>query len=250
MDEKNEVPKKKNRKKIIFWILAILFVLLLIPVIIAIWVCAVLFDEKPLPTVNKTPDFQQYESVIKKFKPGKNENTEEALMKDKTVALSKTEVNAVLDSLTAGARGYLAVKLPDTSISDIRFENGALHADVSQKSAFSTPFGKYMNMKITLIPRIEDKHMYLEVTNLSVGSIQLSGNWIQKYIDKDLQNFEKTDDGKLIISMLKGLQLEKDNVKVTFNPFQVQMFLMQKALSIFSEGGSDGGISDLLQLLK
>jgi uncharacterized protein YpmS len=249
-EEKKETGKRTGRK-IILWIMGILLICILIAIGIATWLCATLFDEKPLQIINNEPDYSQYKSCIKKFKikPKDGESLEDALMKDKTVDLSKDEVNAVLDSLTFGARGYLAVKLPNTTLSDLRFENAALHAKVSQKSAFSTPFGDYMNMTITITPRIENNHLYLDVRNLSVGSMTLSGDWVQKYIDTDLKQFEKTDDGQMIVTMLKGLQLEKNSVKVTFNPMQVNMFVMQKALSIFSNG--DGGdLSDMLKLLK
>ena len=252
MEEKIEQPKKRSVKKIVFWILGIMLVLMLIPVVVAAWICAALLDPQPLPARDCQPDFSQYESCIKKFqiRQEEGESLEAAMIKDKTVQLTKAEVNAVLDSLTAGARGYLAVRLPDTTICDVRFEKGALYADVSQKAAFSTPFGNFMNMKITIIPRIENQHLFLDVKKLSVGTMQLSGDWVQKYIDKDLKNFEKSDNGQMIVSMLKGLQLGDDYVKVTFNPMQVNMFLMQQALSIFSEGGDSSNMSDLLKMLK
>lgn len=252
MEEKIDQPKKRSVKKIVFWVLGIMLVLTLIPVGIAAWVCAALLDPQPLPTMERQPDMSQYASCMQKFQvqPEEGESREAALLKDKTVKLSQAEVNAVLDSLTVAARGYLAVKLPDTTICDVRFENGALHADVSQKAAFATPFGNYMNMQITIIPRIEDQHLFLDVKNLSVGTMQLSSNWIQKYIDRDLKDFEKTDDGQMIVSMLKGLQLGTDYVEVTFNPAQISIFLLQKLFSSFSEGGDGGNMSDLLKMLK
>jgi len=246
-----KVIKKSNVKKILLWILGIIFTLILILVGIIAWICAALFDQEPLPIVKRDVDLSQYNSCIAKFKIKKQEgeSAEAAYLKDKTVDLSQDEVNAILNSLTAGARGYLAVKLPDTTIADIQFKNGALYADVSQKATFATPFGKYMNMKLTMIPRIENQHLYLDVTNLSVGSMVVSGDYVQQFIDKDLKKFEKTENGQTVITMLKGLELDDDSVKVTFNPMQISMFLMQKALSIFSESGN-GGSSDLSDLLK
>ena len=252
-DEK-KIIKKSNGKKILLWILGIVFTLILIMLAIAAWVCAALFDQKPLPIVKREVDLSQYNSCIAKFKiqRSEGESAEAAYMKDKTVDLSQDEVNAILNSLTAGAREYLAVKSPKTSIADIHFKNGALYADVSQEATFATPFGKYMNMKLTMIPRIENQHMYLDVTNLSVGSMVVSGNYVQEFIDNDLKNFEKTENGQTVITMLKRLELDDDSVKVTFNPMQISMFLMQKALSIFSESGNDEGsdLSDLLKLLQ
>lgn len=262
MDIKNEnettdselksVTKKRTGKKILLWCLGIVLFGIVAALGITAWICAALFDHKPLPVVSRQPDTSQYQSCISKFQvqPKEGESVQEAWARDKTVALSKKEVNAILDSITVGAREYLKVKSPDTTISDVYFKNGALHAKVSQKNVFPTPFGNYMNMRLILIPRIEDGHLYMDVKKLSTGTIDVSGEWIQEYIDNDLKHFETTDNGKVVVKMLKGLQLGEDNIKVTFNPMQVNMFLMQKALSIFSGEGGGGDLSEMLKLLQ
>lgn len=253
--ESKETPKKKKgkTKKILLWSFGIFLGLMLIVLCITAWIMAALFDPKPLPLVNKVPDREQYQSCLQKFKDGavKLQSDPNELVKDQTIILSKKEVNAVLDSLTAVARGYLVMRLPDTTICDVRFEDGALFADVSQKVLVYNPFGQYMNMKLAIIPRVENNHLYLDVKSLQAGSMELSGDWVQGFINKDLKNFEKTDDGQMVVNTIKGLKLEPDKVHITYSPIQVQVLLMQQTLKLFSndgEGGADSG--DLLKLLQ
>ena len=252
--EPKTAEKRRRGRKVLHWYLGTILLGILIALGIIAWICAALFDSKPLPKISRDPDPSQYQSCINKFRvrPEGGENFQQALLKDKTVELSKKEVNAILNPVVLGAREYFKVKLPNTTISDVRFENGALHADISHKNTFSTPFGNYLNMHLTLIPRVEDGHLYLDVKKLSVGTVDLSGDWIQQYIDKNLRHFEKTNDGKMIVNMLKGFHTEADSIEVTFNPMQVNIFIIQKTLRIFSDKGKGkkGNLSKMLELLK
>lgn len=245
---------KRKAKKILLLILGIFLLILLVVIGIVAWIAAALFDPKPMPTVNKLPDMEQYQSCLMKFQQevAKTQEDPNALAKDQTIELSKKEVNAVLDSLTTSARAYLAIKLPDTTICDVRFDNGILYADVSQKAMFSTPFGHFVNMQLAIIPKVANQHLYLDVKSLKAGSMELSGDWVQKYIDKDLRDFEKTEDGEMVVRTLKGLRLESDKVYITYSPLQIQLLLTTQLLKLFSddEDSNSSNSAELLKLLQ
>ena len=258
--EKQE--KKNTVKKVLFWALGIILAIMLMIIGTAIWMAAAIFDENPMPPVNKVPDMQQYQACLMKFQEAvlKPQDSTDALTKDQTLEFSKAEINALLDTLALSARTYLAMRLPDTTICDARFENGVLYADVSQKFLFSNPFGKYINMRLAIIPKVADQQLYLKVKSVTAGSMELSGKWVQHQIDQELRNFEQTEDGQMVIATIKGLRLEPDKVYITYNPMQLQMLLTNQMLRLFSDqsglelklnnGSLNGNTEDLLKLLE
>jgi len=244
------VPKKNKGKKLLFWILAIIACLMLITLAFTAWFLAGILDHEPLPTVLKVPDFIQYQNCINKIQQ-KIFNNNTGSTEDQTLEFTKAEINALLDSSTQISRIYLAKKIPDIKICDVSFEKGALYANISQKIPFSTPFGRYMNIKIQLIPRIKNKHLYVKIRSLSLGTMQLSGMFVQEYIDTKLIEFETSKHHKMLIKTLKSLQLDENKIIITFNPQQIQILLMHQALQIFSDKKNDSNtFYNLLNLLQ
>ena len=250
-----EVKKKNSIKKILLIIFAICLVMFLMVIGISVWVCSQLFDHKPLEEVSRTPDYKHIENITKKFgidlnKKQKNNMAQQLITlfmtPSKTVKLSKEEVNSLLDSATIGARLYISQKMPNLTLSDMRFENGVLCADISFDSGYSTPFGKYLNGKIKLIPTISGKQFHLTITNLSLGGIGVSGDTLQPIIDRDLKEFEKTKDGKAILNIVTDFSVEKEYIKITFKPQELTMFVYQK---IGNSSNGDGALELLQQFL-
>lgn len=251
-----EAKKKNSIKKILLKIFAICLLMFLMVLAIVAWVCSELFDHKPLEEVTRTPDYKHIENITKKFgidldKKKKNNIAQQFLTllmtPSKTVELSKEEVNSLLDSVTIGARLYLSQKMPNLTLSDMRFENGVLCADISFDSGYSTPFGKFLNGKIKLIPTISEKHFYLTITNLSLGGISVSGDPLQPTIDRDLKEFEKTEDGKAILNIITDFSVEKEYIKITFKPQELTMFVYQK---MGNSSNGDGGMELLQKFLQ
>lgn len=249
----NPVKKKSTWKRVLLWIIGIFLLIMLICIGLAAWIASSLFDTKPLPEVTKVPDMEKYQSCLSKFQNEilKTQEDTNSLMKDQTIEFSKAEVNAVLDTLTLSARTYLALKLPDTKICDIRFDNGILYADISQKVLFSTPFGQYINMKLEIIPKVANQQIQLNVKSLQAGTMGISGDWVQQHINKEMRKFEQTEDGQMVVATIKGLKLEPDKVYITYNPMQVQMLLTNQLLKLFSdEGGQELNLGNSQELLK
>lgn len=251
--KKTPEKKKSNTKKILLWSFGITLAIFLVLIGITCWVLATIFNSQPLSMVAKSTDLEVVQQCSDKFARllEKNQDDPNALYKDQTVVFSKKEVNKVLDNLTIGAREYLNIEHPDTIISDVRFEDGVLYADASQKVAFYNPFGQYVNMKLAIVPRIENKHLYLKVKSMKAGSIELSGDWVQGNIDKELRKFEETENGQLIVGSLKGVKLESDKVYITINPFSLSTLYTTLLLKMFAGGlGEEMGDQNSLQVLE
>jgi len=257
-----EPPAKKNKTKyILFGCLGgiVLFVVLIVSLVL--WGVSAVFDSEPLPEVVKNLDADKMLSVAEKF--GINQNSVESekdiavqllntlLETKKTVTLTKGEANALLDYAVVEGRKYLKQKLPLITLSDAYFDKGFLYVSATYKNVFSTPFGRYLNMHITLLPGVENKHIVLNVKNLKVGSMIVSGQSLQKKLDEGLIDFEKTEDGRMFIEVVSKLDVQKESVTISFNPQKMTMMLL-KSLQGGATGSGGGEIdaSALLDMLQ
>ena len=248
-----EPPKKKSHTKlIIFGCLGSVIFIIIVFISLALWGFSMFFDNKPLENVLKQPDEQQLVSIAKKFGVNENVDSEENIQmqllntlmsNEKTITLNKDELNTLIDYSVMGGREYLKQKFPAATIANAYFKDGKLFIDASYKNSFSTPFGQYINMHITFIPGISNRHISLKITNLKLGSILVSGTNLQKEIDNAITDFEKTEDGKMIIDVVTKLNIQKESVTLTFNPQKLTMMLIQQVQ------GSDGSV-DLNSLMK
>ena len=253
-----EPPKKKSHTKlIVFGCLGSVIFIIIVFISLALWGFSMVFDAKPLENVLKQPDEQQLVSISKKF--GINEDTDSKeniqmqllntlMSNEKTITLNKDELNTLIDYSVMGGREYLKQKFPAATISNAYFQDGKLFVDASYKNSFSTPFGQYINMHITFIPGVSNHHISLRITNLKVGSMLISGSNLQKEVDKAIVDFEKTDDGKMVIEVVKKLDVQKDSVSVTFNPQKLMMMMIQHMQGQSSDGSID--LNSLMQMIQ
>jgi len=250
--------KSKKNKYLLFGCLGVMFLTIIIIVLSVLWVFSALFDDKPLEEVAKNPDPDKMVSIAEKFGIDQKESGDQQEMvmqllntlmeTSKTVTLSKEETNALLDYAVVGGREYLKQKFPSVSLSNAYFDNGCLYVAASYKNTFSTPFGQYLNMKITIIPGVKENHISLSVKNLEVGSITVSGNSLQTKLDEGIADFEKTKDGKMFLEVVSHLDVKQESVTITFNPQKMTMTLLNSMGAGQDKGGLDADA--LMQMLQ
>ena len=263
LNEENSVQspeqqkQKRKTKLIVFGCLGSFLFVIIVLISLSLWGISLIFDKKPLNNVLKEPNEEQLVNIAKKFGVDENADSKEnitmqllnTLMEnEKTITLNKSELNTLIDYSVMGGREYLKQKFPAATISNAYFKDGKLFVDASYKNSFSTPFGQYINMKITFIPGVSNHHISLRITNLKVGSMLISGSNLQKEIDKAIVDFEKTEDGKMIIDVVKKLDIQKESVTVTFNPQKLMMMLIQQIQGQSSDGSID--INSLMQMMQ
>jgi uncharacterized protein YpmS len=196
------IKKSKKNKYLLFGCLGLMLLVVVVIISFVLWGLSALFDEKPLEEVAKNPDPDKMVSIAEKFgldQQGGGDQQEmmmqllNTLMEtSKTISLSKSETNALLDYAVVGGREYLKQKFPFVILADAYFDNGCLYVSASYKNTFSTPFGQYLNMKMTLIPGVENNHISLKVKKLDVGVINVSGESLQQMLDEVIDDFERT----------------------------------------------------------
>ncbi|MBN1863703.1 MAG: hypothetical protein JW808_02255 [Victivallales bacterium] len=231
----HELPEKKRRKVLFGCLLAALLTIVACLVIVTILLYSC-FDHEPLEEVARIPDTRHLESLMNKFYiSSESKDSDKALQimgllmqQSMTLELSGEEVNALLEYSVIASRPYLATRLPNFKLSDARFKDGTLQAEGSYDTETKTPFGKYLNIKIRLVPKIKDEKFIAEVRHLSVGSGVVSGRSLQNSINRKLDTFAKSQTGEEILEVIQELDIKDDTLTITFNPRQMTMFLSKK----------------------
>ena len=253
------VNKSKKNKYILFGCLGLMLFGIILIIAVVLWAASVFFDEKPFEEVAKNPDPEKMVSIAEKFGIDQNSSggdQQEIAMQllntlmetSKTITLTKEETNALLDFAVVGGREYLKQKFPSVTLGDAYFDNGALYVSASYKSNFSTPFGQYLNMQMTLIPGVKDNHISLKVKNLKVGSVTVSGDSLQEKLDEGISDFENSKDGQEFLDIVSRLDVKQDAVTLTFNPQKMTMTLLNGMGAGDGNGGIDAGA--LMQMLQ
>lgn len=229
---------KKNttltkRKKILLSLIGFFLLIFVFVVILLIWLTSSLFDHQPFETVEKNPDYEKLQRIA--WKLGLQEQSEKKteiasqllsllFTQAKTVYLSKEEVNALFDSAVIISRDHRAREIPSLTLADLKFENNAIHLYYSLENSFSTPFGKYLNIKFVFVPAIENNHLSLCIRNISIGSFSFSGKELKSLVDEKVMEFEKTENGKDVLDMIIDLKIARNEISITYNPQKVALF--------------------------
>jgi len=229
-----KLVKKRRGRKIILWCLGIVLLILLLLIGVALWFTAALFDNTPRKIIRNEPDYDKLEQIAAKFGiesgDGINNNTAskwiELLLQDiKIVELSKEEMQALCNTSVLSSEIYLSNTMPELTITNCQFVNGYFTVDCSFESSFSTPFGKYLNIRIIFLPKILKKHLHLKIKSFSVGSIIIKGEQIQELVDEELKQFENTQNGKDLLAVVKTFYVEKEKVTIVFYPKKAALLL-------------------------
>ena len=170
-----------------------------------------------------------------------------------TLVLNKKEVNALIAAaFTAEYAKELSNgdKPGDIKIYDADFNEGEIYIKFYTNTEIPTPFGKYFRMEVAFIPEIEDHHLKLQITGLSVGDFNISPEYIKNEIQKSVKNFEESSDGKAILDLITTLKVSKNDIKLKYDFRKLSMILLNKLPEIEKLQNSPDKASELLKILK
>ena len=233
--------------RIMLWLAGIFAMLLLVAIGILCYLAYEALDEKPLDVPVKIPDMNASASVYKKLDLAgtlmsafKKHKKDEPAGKTKTVELNEKEVNAMLISALIFAEQALSGKSGEKELRDAYFADGAFTVLVSKNIKFKTPFGSYLNMRITFVPGIQNNHFKVEARGIKIGSLDFPVSYIKNNIDVELYKIEKSPDGQAFLGIVSELKVEKDKMTIVYSPDKLLGFMMQKGL--LDGGGMLGGV--------
>ncbi|MFA6294540.1 MAG: hypothetical protein WC637_22300, partial [Victivallales bacterium] len=232
--------------KIMLWLAVTFAILLIIALGTGSYLAYSMIDEKPLAVPAKIPDMNASASVYKKLDLAgtlmsafKKQKKGAAVEKAKTVELNEKEVNAVLISTLIFAQQAMAGKDGVNELRDAFFYNGAFTVMLSKNINFKTPFGSYLNLKVSFVPGIKDRHFSAEARGIRVGDLDIPVSYIKEKIDIELYNAEKSPEGQAVLDIVSELKVEKDKVTIIYSPEKLLKFMMEKGL--LDGGGTIGG---------
>ena len=234
--------------KIFLWLAGIFAMLLIITIGTIGYLAYTVIDEKPLDVPVKIPDMDASASVYRKLDIAgtlisafKGHKKGGAADKAKTVELNEKEVNAMLTSSLILAEQVMPAKDGVKELRDAYFSDGAFTVLVSKKIDYKTPFGSYLNLRITFVPLIQNSHLNAEVRGLKIGALDFPVSYIKDKIDGELYKVEKSPDGQAVLGIVSELKVEKGKLTLSYNPEKLLNFMMKKGL--VDGGGILGGAS-------
>ena len=232
------------------WLAGIFAILLLLTFGTISYLAYKAIDEKPFDVPVKIPDMNASASVYKKLDLAgtlisafKKHKKGAGVEKAKTVELNDKEVNAILISTLIFAQEAMSGKNGVKELRDVYFSEGAFTVMLSKNIKFKTPFGTYLNFKITFVPGIQNSHFSAEAREIKIGSLDFPVSYIKDQIDGELYKIEKSPNGQHILGIVSELKVEKGKMTIVYSPEKLLKLMMEKGL--LAGGGMNGGDASL-----
>ena len=172
-----------------------------------------------------------------------------------TLEFTKGEVNALLDAMLSANQIQEEVvdgggKKQDVRVYDAFFENGRFTLKFSIDSKMATPFGRYCNVEMVFTPQVIDHHLKLDLYSTKVGSVGVPVSYFKSGIDEELAQYEETQDGQTILSILTSLKVNNEKVKLGYDLQQLSFFVMDKLPQIRQINSAPDKTKAIMELLK
>jgi hypothetical protein len=209
----------------------------------AIWLLSLFFSREPMDTLPEPDNPVALASAVQKIQTaamaglldsGVITNDTPAVKptsrKPLLLELNQAEVNAILH-YALGFRQGLAIA--ETGSADERidcsFHQGEFTLRFSKKLP-DTPFGNWLNLTASFIPKIENQHLFINMTSCRVGRLSIPLKSIQKRLSsKNIPEFEQSPEGRQILLLIDKLEVQPDGIAVHFRSQAVTDALSQAA---------------------
>jgi hypothetical protein len=221
--------------KIMIWTAALFIMFLIATCGIICYLAYSVIEQRPFDVPVRIPDMNASASVYRKLDLAgtllsafKNPKKRGDADKAKEVELNGNEVNAMLISGLVFAEQAMAGKDGGKELRDAYFARGAFTVMLSKKIIFKTPFGSYLNLGITFVPGIRNRHFSAEAKGIRIGSIDIPVSALKNKIDSALYKMEKTPDGEAILDIVSELKVEEDKLTIVYSPEKLLKYMMKK----------------------
>ncbi len=240
----------KKLLKIFLLLAAIFLVFMIILLGFLWWFGSSLISKKPYETVFKLPDLAAQISVEMKLNfqdkliaALAEEKKKESYGKDETIELTEEEVNALIIYGLENQKKMLAED--ERQLRDAYFKNGIFTVMLSKELGFGTPFGRYINITISFVPGIKDRHLYVLPKSFSMGKLGMPKAFVQGRMSSDCANIEQTLYGQMILDVVTEFTVEDGKVRIVYNPDKLFEFMMDKGIRKTGNllGGGLGGMT-------
>ncbi|HBC87436.1 MAG TPA: hypothetical protein DCZ94_10815 [Lentisphaeria bacterium] len=231
------------------WLGIAFFVLMVMLIGFLWWFAASLIDVKPFDIPMRLPDMKAQASATAKFNftdklasALAGDSTGCKTGKDETIELTEDEVNALI---ITGISEQAIIGQGEQELRDAFFKNGIFTIMLSKKIGFSTPFGEYVNISVSFIPGIQNRHLFVIPKGFSLGSLSLPESMIQGRISDDLAAAEQTEYGEALLEIISEMKVEDGKFRITYSPDKLFQFMMDNGLGKAGGGLLGGGLLNM-----
>lgn len=236
------MPSKK--KKIVIIVLSTLGVLIVLAILATLIVAAKVLDREPARFTIQQPDGEIVAQAMEKIseildlqnkKSGSLTGILKIFQDEKaTIKLSSEEVNALLDSALIGRETYDVIgseNPPKDNKIYVHFEKGFFSVLFIKKLNIWTPFGSYINVRASVFPSLNNRHLSLPINYLYLGALKIPNFIIEWQTAKILIDIEKNENVQEIFKIVDEVKVEDETLVLVYHPRELAMFLL-KSLNI------------------
>jgi hypothetical protein len=224
-------------KKIILLVLASFLLLFCVIIGVILWAVSAVWDEKPFSEKMVVPQQDELFLISMKTTPFinslKNANDESAPVE--TLVFNEKEMNAFFKlARQSQAQGLGKKELEKNHIAFANgyFKDGVFHISLSFDSQVNTWFGKYINVKIELVPEVSEKEEKLKIISCTVGSLSFPSESIERKINESLVMAEKVDKRYAIArAAIRKIYVKDNKLHIEYSPYFLRT-LMKKELGM------------------
>ncbi len=172
-----------------------------------------------------------------------------------TLKFTKGEVNALIDAALSANQLNIELNIAsgkekNVKVYDASFQDGRFIVKLSVDSKISTPFGKYCNLEIVFTPQVIDHHLKLDLYSTKVGSVSLPVSYYKKSIDRELELYDQSNDGKTLLSILTSLKIDNEGVELKYDLQKLSVFALEKLPEIQKINSSSNKSEAILELFQ
>jgi hypothetical protein len=219
-------------KKIFFRI----FIFSLISVVIIAGLIIFAISQIVSENINETEktalNYAAWFSVNKKLNNEMNFITKgKGLNKQRTVILSKAEMNSLLYMSVTAKNTYVDQEKENYKIESIVFDGEKFLADIAVKLKYNTPFGRIVNLHAVIIPGIYDDDLEIEISSLKIGDISIPSSFVNYLLASSKGQLKKNKTVQILLTSINLLKIENDSLVIKYIPANMLSLLSRGTLN-------------------
>jgi len=135
------------------------------------------------------------------------------------VLVGAEEINTLFNLYLAGNQ-IVENKDERVKITNIAFKDGVVFVNLTCICKFSTPFGRYVNVRAGIIPQIDKNVLRVNVKYVKIGRFELTSPNVVFSRYKNQLGLDQT--AQKVLDAIEKLQVRKDELLILYYPVRLQ----------------------------
>ncbi len=142
------------------------------------------------------------------------------------IVFTKDEVNIMIFMVLKKAQQYTLLNQDGELLYPSLDFNGVFFTiTFAKKFPFSTPFGKFLNIKLDTIPSIKDGELSVQLKNAYIGKLKVPNFLVNKYLQNEVAKANNNIIAQNIFNAVQSASIRNNTVEIKYFPKKVSLIL-------------------------